>query len=101
MDFLESEAVRGPQRPAGTCAEDGCENPALAVAHWAAVRQGPGLQDVGAATPLGGIHAPLVAAVPAAQQDPPVVVAVHLKETERQTADYNPATRAAPPAEFS
>lgn len=90
MKFCKS----GPRRPARTCAEDGRKHPTLAVAHGAAVGQGPALQDVGAAAPLGGVHATLVAAVPLARQNPPVVIAVHLKETERRTA-----ARAAPPAD--
>lgn len=95
MKFCES----GPRRPARTSAEDGRKHPTLAVAHGAAVGRGPALQDVGAAAPLGGVHATLVAAVPLARQNPPVVIAVHLKETERRTADDNPAARAAPPAD--
>lgn len=67
-----------------TGAEDGCKDPALAVAHRAAVGWGPAAQDVAAAAPLRRTDAVFVAALPPPHHDAQVVVTIHLQQEERR-----------------
>jgi len=62
-----------------TCAEDRRKDPALSVAHRAAVGRDPAVQDVGAAAPLRGVDPTSVAALPLALQNTQIIITVHLE----------------------
>lgn len=65
-----------------TCAEDRCKDPALPVAHRAAVGWGPAEKDVSAAAPLCRIDAVFVAALPLPRHHAQVIVTIHLQQED-------------------